>query len=345
MTTPTETPTQYNPLSAGWDVFTAAQSMTRLAAQAFSGMASRPADDAQDPLNLNPALARLAGSALANPSHVLNAQAALVADMTLLWRRAAERALGMDVETVAEPAPGDRRFSHADWHEQPGYDLLKQGYLLGARAALDFIADAPGLDERTRAKLAFATAQVTDAASPTNFLATNPAALRRAVETRGRSVIDGMTKLLEDLSKSGGKLRPRMIDEGSFEVGKSLATTPGKVVYQNDLMQLIQYAPLTDKVHKRPLLVMPPWMNKYYIMDLRPEQLDDGVAGRSGAHGVHRLVGEPRRAPRRQGLRGLHARRAHRGARCHREGHRRAPGERRRLLSRRHPARRPPVRG
>ncbi len=186
---------------------------------------------------------------------------------------AARLALPLDGETAegaecpAEPAPSDKRFRDAAWTESPYFRALGQGYLLWARMMEDLV-DAAGLDARAHERARFAARAVTDACAPTNFFWTNPEALRRAVETQGESVVQGLRNFVCDLEENGG--RPRQVDTSPFLLGQNLAATPGRVVYRNDLMELIQYEPRTETVHEVPLLVSPPWINKYYILDLAP---------------------------------------------------------------------------
>jgi polyhydroxyalkanoate synthase subunit PhaC len=163
-------------------------------------------------------------------------------------------------------AKGDRRFKDASWREQPYYDLLKQTYLLGSRHLHEFVNMAQ-VDDRTRLQLRFYACQFIDAMSPSNFPATNPEVIRKAIETRSASLTDGMKNLIDDLKKG----RITRVDESAFEVGRNLATTPGTVVFENELIQLIQYAPQTSEVERTPLLFVPPCINKYYLLDLGKE--------------------------------------------------------------------------
>ena len=169
-------------------------------------------------------------------------------------------------ETVAEPEPGDRRFAAKEWQDNPYYDYLKQSYLLAARY-LEQLVDAAQLDPQTKERVRFAARQWIDAMCPANFPATNPEALREALETRGESLTRGLANLLADARKS----RISQTDHSAFEVGRNIAITPGEVVYENDLIQLIQYKATTSKVARRPLVIIPPCINKFYILDLQPE--------------------------------------------------------------------------
>ncbi|MCC8394748.1 class I poly(R)-hydroxyalkanoic acid synthase [Paraburkholderia sp. MMS20-SJTR3] len=170
------------------------------------------------------------------------------------------------LKTVAETAPGDRRFQADDWSSNGWYSLLKQSYLINARM-LGELVEATVLDEKDKHKLRFFTQQLIDCASPANFAATNPEALRDAVESGGTSLLAGVTHLLEDIGSGAISIT----DRSAFEVGHSVAASSGSVVYENELFQLIQYAPLTPKVAERPLVIVPPCINKFYILDLQPE--------------------------------------------------------------------------
>jgi polyhydroxyalkanoate synthase len=209
---------------------------------------------------------------LSDPTRTAELQARLGQSYLELWAAAAKRLAGEDAPAVAAPAPGDRRFSDPEWSSNQFYDFLKQAYLLTARWASHMVDDAAGLDAHTRQKADFYVRQITNALSPTNFVLTNPELLRETFTSNGENLARGMRMLAEDVEAGGGHLRIRQSDSSMFEVGRNLATTPGKVIFQNDLMQLIQYAPSTPNVLKRPLLIVPPWINKFYILDLTPEK-------------------------------------------------------------------------
>ncbi|TDJ17874.1 MAG: class I poly(R)-hydroxyalkanoic acid synthase [Gammaproteobacteria bacterium] len=223
-----------------------------------------------DPLGLAQASLELSQAAWANPGRVAVAQLSLWWDYATLAQHTALRLMGAETDPVIEPAADDRRFRHAGWDENLAFDVIKQAYLLTSRAWVDLVKDFDELDQRTQRKLAFSISQMADALSPSNFALTNPEVLQAIAESGGRNLVDGMKNLMSDLADSDGQLDIKTTDHDAFEVGKNLAVTPGKVVFQNDLIQLIQYAPSTGQVHRTPLLIMPPWMNKYYIMDLRP---------------------------------------------------------------------------
>ncbi len=223
-----------------------------------------------DPLHLGAATGRFWSRLAAEPSHLIGAQIDLASAWGALWTYGASCLLGIGAEPVAQPDEDDRRFLDRAWNDLLGFDLLKQAYLVNARACASLPADA-GLDARDRSKIEFAARQVIDALAPTNFFPTNPEALRTAFESGGASIVNGVAHFLRDIDPETGRLDVRMCAPGSFVVGESVAATPGKVVFRNDLIELIQYAPATPSVRRRPLLLVPPWMNKFYVMDLRPE--------------------------------------------------------------------------
>jgi polyhydroxyalkanoate synthase len=184
-----------------------------------------------------------------------------------LWTSMLQRKPGEQGEPVARPEPGDRRFSSPEWAESPVFDYVRQAYLLNADF-LKQVSDAlPMADGRAKSRVQFLTRQYVDALAPSNFAATNPEFIKAALETKGESITKGVRNLLADLEKG----RISMTDDAAFEVGRNLAISPGSVIYENELMQLIQYAPLTDKVAQTPLLIIPPSINKFYILDLQPE--------------------------------------------------------------------------
>jgi polyhydroxyalkanoate synthase subunit PhaC len=224
-----------------------------------------------DPLGLKDAVGKLMSSLASEPVPFIAMQATLATDFARLAQRTGLRMLGLDDAPLIEPEPDDRRFRDPRWQESAYFDALKQAYLLTTHAWLDLIHSAMHLDPMTRQKLEFAVRQISDAMAPTNFVATNPTVLDATLNSGGTNLLAGLDNLLDDLERSQGEWDISTTDHDAFEVGKNLATTPGKVVFQNELLQLIQYSPTTAKVARRPLLVMPPWMNKYYIVDLRPE--------------------------------------------------------------------------
>jgi polyhydroxyalkanoate synthase len=233
----------------------------------------RQADEgpgAPDPLNVGSAFLEMTARLISNPAKLMQAQLGFWQDYMSLWQNTARRVMGMDSAPVISADPRDRRFRDEAWNDNEVFDFIKQSYLLSARYVQDVVRHADGLDAHTAQKVDFYARQFIDAMSPSNFLLTNPEVLRKTAETGGENLIRGLNNLLADLERGKGRLRIRMTDMEAFRVGDNIAVTPGKVVYQNDLMQLIQYTPATDKVLKRPLLIIPPWINKFYILDLRP---------------------------------------------------------------------------
>ncbi len=188
-----------------------------------------------------------------------------------LWRTMMSRASGLEPGAVASPESGDRRFADQAWNDEPFFDYLKQSYLLTSEWVRTVVQDVDGLDEKERAKVDFFTRQFMSAMAPTNYALTNPVVVRETVESGGENLLSGLKNMLGDLERGKGQLKISMTDESAFELGKNVAATPGKVVFQNELMQLIQYEPSTKQVHKRPLLFVPPWINKFYILDLQPK--------------------------------------------------------------------------
>ncbi len=224
-----------------------------------------------DPLNIGGAFMEMTSRMLSDPAKLVEAQTALWRDYTDLWQRTAKRMMGEDVEPAVAPAPGDRRFKHEDWTENALFDFIKQSYLLSARWLQSSVREVEGLDEQTARKVDFYTRQFVDAMAPSNFVMTNPEVLRATLESGGENLIRGLENLIEDMESGDGQIAIRMTDPDAFEVGGNIAVSPGKVIFQNDLIQLIQYAPATETVYGRPLLIIPPWINKFYILDLKPE--------------------------------------------------------------------------
>ena len=207
-----------------------------------------------------------------HPDKLMQAQYELYQGHARIWQNAWRRFLGETVEPVVEPARSDRRFKDHDWEKNQVFDFLKQSYLLTARWAHDVVSGAEGLDEHTRQKARFYVEQIANALSPSNFALTNPEVLRLTLSSNGANLAEGLDNLLKDLKAGGGTLRISQTDSSAFEVGKNLAITPGKVVFRNEIMELIQYEPTTPKVYQRPLLIVPPWINKFYILDLNPQK-------------------------------------------------------------------------
>jgi polyhydroxyalkanoate synthase len=209
---------------------------------------------------------------LSDPQRTVELQTSLGKAYLDLWALAVRRLAGESAAPVAAPAPGDKRFSDPEWSQNQFFDFLKQAYLLTAQWADKLVADAGDLSPHTRQKAEFYVRQITNAMAPTNFVITNPELLRETLTSNADNLVRGMHMLAEDIERGGGHLKIRQSDSSMFEVGRNLAITPGKVIYQNELMQLIQYAPSTETTLKRPLLIVPPWINKFYVLDLTPEK-------------------------------------------------------------------------
>ena len=223
-----------------------------------------------DPLNLTEAYAQWMSEAAKNPFHLIGAGLNYWQDSVKLYQQTLPSIMGVRAEPVIEPEADDRRFRHEAWMDNPLYDFVKQSYLLTARWMRESVSNHSDLDEKIAKKVEFFTERYVESLSPTNFVATNPAVLEKTLETKGTNLVMGLKNMLEDLERGNGQLRTRMTDEDAFELGVNVGATPGKVVFQNRMMQLVQYTPTTEKVLKRPLLIVPPWINKFYIMDLQP---------------------------------------------------------------------------
>ena len=208
---------------------------------------------------------------LSDPRRAIEAQTSLLTGYFSLWSDSIRRYSG-DESGTSVPRPKDKRFSDPDWETNPFFDFLKNAYFLTSQWASKLVEDSDGLDEHTRHKAAFYVRQIASALSPANFLMTNPELYKETVRQNGENLVKGMHMLAEDIAAGKGELRLRQSDASKFAVGENIAMTPGKVIAQNDLCQVIQYAPATPKVLKRPLLIVPPWINKFYILDLNPEK-------------------------------------------------------------------------
>lgn len=209
---------------------------------------------------------------LSDPQRAFDAQLRLWSGFMELWGSSMRRMLGEPTSPTVEPDARDKRFQDPEWQKNQFFDFLKQAYLITARWAESMVAEAADLDEHTRHKADFYVKQIANALSPTNFVLTNPELLRETLESDGENLVRGMHMLAEDIKAGGGELRLRQSDPTKFEVGKNLALTPGKVIWQNDICQVLQYRATTKDVLKRPLLIVPPWINKFYILDLNPEK-------------------------------------------------------------------------
>jgi polyhydroxyalkanoate synthase subunit PhaC len=221
-----------------------------------------------DPASIGSAFIELTTKMMADPSAVARAQIDLWNENVLLWQRMTGRVLGL---TEGQETKNDRRFKHSEWTHNAAFDFIKQSYLISSKSILPSVHSVEGLDENTARKVDFYSRQFVDAISPSNFVATNPEVLQRTLESGGENLVNGLSNLLEDLERGKGRLAIKVTDMEAFRLGGNIATTPGKVIYQNEMMQLIQYAPSTDQVHKTPLLIVPPWINKFYVLDLKPQ--------------------------------------------------------------------------
>jgi polyhydroxyalkanoate synthase len=246
-----------------------AERSQRIVAEFLKRQADDPGEP--DPMHIGNAFLDMTTRLMANPARLMQAQIGFWQDYLTLWQNTARRMMGEPAPAVIAEDQKDKRFKDDAWRENEVFDFIRQSYLLSARYMQGLVHDAEGMDDKTAQKVDFYTRQFVDAMSPTNFVMTNPEVLRRTAETGGENLLKGLSNLLTDLERGQGNLRIRMTDESKFKVGENIAVTPGKVVYQNDLMQLIQYTPTTQKVLKRPLLILPPWINKFYILDLRPK--------------------------------------------------------------------------
>jgi polyhydroxyalkanoate synthase len=224
-----------------------------------------------DPMAIGAAFFELTTRMMADPGRLIEAQMALWGDYLTLWQRTTERLMGQPTEPVVEVVADDRRFRDKAWSDNAVFDFIKQSYLLTARCIQGAVKEVGGLDAQTGRKVDFYTRQFVDAMAPSNYVMTNPEVLRATLESRGENLVNGLKNLLDDLERGKGRLAISMTDMEAFHIGGNVATTPGKVVYQHDLIQLIQYAPTTATVKRRPLLIIPPWINKFYILDLRPQ--------------------------------------------------------------------------
>src|ERR1700704_496520 len=226
-------------------------------------------EETADELGVAKAFSELAGKLMSDPFKLAEMSMRMWQDYFTLWQKTVLRASGEDAPAVAEPGKSDNRFRSELWQNNLVFDYIKQSYLIAAQNIQKTVSEVEGLDAQTARKVKFFTRQYVDALAPTNFVMTNPEVLKTTVETGGKNLLDGLNHLLHDLERGHGKLAISMTDYKAFRMGKNVATTPGKVVYQNELMQLIQYQTATKEIYKTPLLIIPPWINKYYILDLR----------------------------------------------------------------------------
>ena len=240
-------------------------------AEAALRSADRPAALSPDPFHVAPAMTDVMGQLAARPERLMRAQADLFSRYMELWKSTSRRLAGETSAAVVEPAKGDKRFADPDWSDNPVFDVMKQSYLLTSNWLNGLVSDVEGVDPMAKRRVEFFMKMLTDAFSPSNFLASNPAALREVIATKGESLVKGMENFAGDLERGGGQLSISQTDFAPFKVGENVATAPGKVIFQNELIQILQFDATTEQVHEIPLLIFPPWINKYYILDLRPE--------------------------------------------------------------------------
>ncbi|WP_283194698.1 class I poly(R)-hydroxyalkanoic acid synthase [Rhizobium sp. AN80A] len=207
---------------------------------------------------------------ISDPRRAFDAQTKLMTSFFGVWMRSMQRMQGESAEP--EPDRKDKRFADQDWEKNPFFEFLKQAYFITADWAEKLVTETEGLDEHTRQKANFYVRQITAAISPTNFVATNPQLYRETIASSGENLVRGMKMLTEDIVAGHGDLKLRQTDMTKFAVGRDMALTPGKVIAQNEICQIIQYEPTTETVLKRPLLICPPWINKFYILDLNPQK-------------------------------------------------------------------------
>jgi polyhydroxyalkanoate synthase len=206
-----------------------------------------------------------------NPAKIFEHQIGYWGKTLQHYMEAQQALMQGQLEAPEDKTPKDRRFSDPMWETHPYFNFLKQQYMLNAEAIDTAVADIEGLDDKEKKRLEYFSRQIVDMMSPTNFLGTNPEALQHAMETEGQSLVDGLENLVRDLEANDGDLIVTLADKDAFQVGENIGTTDGKVVYRNRLFELIQYSPTTEEVHSTPLLIFPPWINKFYILDLKPE--------------------------------------------------------------------------
>lgn len=234
--------------------------------QALSGEVSMPRADA---FNNAPEFGTVWSQIVSDPNKLMQAQAGLLKGYLDLWTSTTRKMVSGEAEDIVKPDPSDKRWRSADWTSHPVFDAIKQSYLLNQNFMMGLVHGVEGVDDATKRKVEFLTKQMTDAMAPTNFALTNPDVLRETVQSKGENLTKGLANLMADLERGGGRLALSQTDLEGFRIGEDLATTPGKVVYRNPVMELIQYAPATETVKQRPILFAPPWINKFYILDMR----------------------------------------------------------------------------
>ena len=257
------------------------RNLTRVLEEAAEAFAAylKPRDDARTDFNVAQNLAdvirtleKIGSYWLSEPARAMQAQNRLMTEFSGLWMSALQSMMGMPTAPFAEPEVNDKRFADPEWSKNGYFNFVKQLYLVTTRWAQAMVDEAEGIDQHTREKAAFYVRQIAAALAPSNFVVTNPELLRQTLSENGANLVRGMQMLIEDIRAGGGELKIRQTDGATFKLGENLAYTPGKVIHQNELCQLIQYEATTTRVLKRPLLIVPPWINKFYILDLTAEK-------------------------------------------------------------------------
>jgi polyhydroxyalkanoate synthase len=234
----------------------------------FTEQAKKFGDENQDDLGVGKAFTNLATQMMSDPFKLAEAGMKMWQSQFELWQTSMNKMAGNESQPAAKPAKGENRFRHELWDNWL-FDYIKDAYLVAAQDVQNTVAEVDGLDKQTARKVKFFTKQYIDALSPSNFVLTNPQVLKATIDSGGKNLLDGLNNMLQDVDRGKGQLAIKMTDNTAFTMGENVATTPGKVVFQTDLMQLIQYEPSTPDVYQTPLLIVPPWINKYYILDLR----------------------------------------------------------------------------
>jgi polyhydroxyalkanoate synthase len=224
-----------------------------------------------DALGLQQAYMDLTTALMKNPEKMVELQMQAWNSWVNLWMDTTSKMMGGQDKSAANKPKPDKRFKHDAWENNPFFDYIKQSYLLTAGTIQSIVNHAEGLDPKTAHKVGFYTKQFIDAMSPSNFLMTNPEVIEQTLQSKGENLLNGMKNFCKDFDPDSGKLRISMTNQEAFDLGKNIALSPGKVIFQNELMQLIQYAPTTAEVYKNPVLIIPPWINKFYILDLQPK--------------------------------------------------------------------------
>jgi polyhydroxyalkanoate synthase len=264
-------PHMIDPIELSQTLLKVSQEIQPLLQEFFSHYDFNPADMVHDPMNMQESYVEFLTHLFDNPQKLFDMQMQFWSDWATLCQESTTKFLGGEADNLFDLDLNDKRFKSPAWSESAYFDFIKQSYLLTGKWLQDIIHKTEGLDDETRNKMEFQTKQFVDAIAPTNFLFTNPDVLKETIETGGDNLIKGISNLLEDLKRGHGELKISTTNYEAFEVGKNLAVSKGDVIYQNDLMQLIQYKAKTKKVYKRPILIVPPWINKFYILDLKPE--------------------------------------------------------------------------